>query len=70
MSLQEYYLARHQLKISEKMEITNEDMEELREILKLAEDEGILSRNKEMVNFLKKKGVKLREYKWTELMAS
>ena len=52
------------------MNVTNEEMDELKEILTLIEDEGILFQNKMMDSFLRKRGIKLREYKWTELIAS
>ena len=52
------------------MNVINEDIEELKEIIQFSKDENILDGNKEMVSFLRKKGVKLREYKWTELIAS
>ena len=46
------------------------NLEELEEMACLLEEEGILKLNKEMVVQLRKRGVKLREFRWNEVEAS
>ena len=44
--------------------------EELEELAYLMESENLLQVNKEISLHLRKKGIKLREFKWNELEAS
>ena len=46
------------------------NLEELEEMARLLEEEGMLRLNKEIVMQLRKRGVKLREFRWNELEAS
>ena len=46
------------------------NLEELEEMTYLLKEEGILKLNKEMVVQLRKRGVKLREFRWNEVEAS
>lgn len=46
------------------------NLEELEEMTNLLEEESMLKLNKELVMQLRKRGVKLREFKWNELEAS
>ncbi len=46
------------------------NLEELEEVARLLEEEDMLRLNKEIVMQLRKRGVKLREFRWNELEAS
>lgn len=46
------------------------NLEELEEIARLLDEEGMLRLNKEIITHLRKRGVKLREFRWNELEAS
>ncbi|MBU0627958.1 MAG: hypothetical protein KKC75_02120 [Nanoarchaeota archaeon] len=46
------------------------NIEELEEMAYLMESENILEINKQVTTHLRKKGIKLREFKWKELEAS
>jgi len=46
------------------------NLEELEELAYLMESENLLQLNKEISTHLKKRGIKLREFKWNELEAS
>lgn len=45
-------------------------IEELEEMAYLLESENLLELNKEISMHLRKRGIKLREFKWNELEAS
>ena len=45
-------------------------IEELEEMAYLVESDNILKINREVATHLRKKGIKLREFKWNELEAS
>lgn len=45
-------------------------IEELEELAYLLESKNLLELNKEISTHLRKRGVKLREFKWNELEAS
>ncbi len=45
-------------------------IEEIEELAYLMESENLLELNKEISTHLKKRGIKLREFKWNELEAS
>ena len=45
-------------------------IEEIEELASLLEEENMLELNKEITVQLKKRGIKLREFKWNELEAS
>lgn len=63
MSWQESY--------SEKIQVKRKmNIEELEEMAYLMESENILEINKEVTTHLRKRGIKLREFKWKELEAS
>ena len=46
------------------------NLAELEEMASLLEEEDMLRLNKEIIVHLRKRGVKLREFKWNELEAS
>lgn len=46
------------------------NIEELEELAYLLESENLLKLNKEISMHLRKRGIKLREFKWNELEAS
>jgi|TARA_Y100000310_G_C20264571_1_gene615217 hypothetical protein len=46
------------------------NIEELEEMAYLLESENLLELNKEITLHLRKRGIKLREFKWNELEAS
>jgi len=46
------------------------NVEELEELAYLMEAEGMAELNKEISTHLRKRGIKLREFKWNELEAS
>ena len=46
------------------------NLEELEEMAGLLEEENMVRLNKEMILHLRKRGVKLREFRWNELEAS
>lgn len=46
------------------------NLEELEELAYLLESENLVELNKKISTHLKKRGVKLREFKWNELEAS
>ena len=45
-------------------------LEELEELAYLLESENLMELNKEISTHLRKRGIKLREFKWKELEAS
>ena len=56
---------------SEKIQVKRKmNIEELEEMAYLMESENILEINKEVTTHLRKRGIKLREFKWKELEAS
>ena len=46
------------------------NLEEIEEMAYLMESENMLKLNKEISTHLRKRGIKLREFKWNELEAS
>lgn len=46
------------------------NIEEVEELAYLMESESLLELNKEISSHLRKRGIKLREFKWKELEAS
>ncbi len=46
------------------------NIEELEELAYLMESENLMELNKEISTHLRKRGIKLREFKWKELEAS
>ena len=46
------------------------NIEELEELAYLVESENLMELNKEISTHLRKRGIKLREFKWKELEAS
>jgi len=46
------------------------NLNELKELANLIEEENMLKLNREVITQLRKRGIKLREFRWNELEAS
>ncbi|MBW2974644.1 hypothetical protein KY366_02905 [Candidatus Woesearchaeota archaeon] len=46
------------------------NLEQMEELAYMAESENILQLNREISTHLRKRGIKIREFKWNELAAS
>ena len=47
-----------------------EELEELNDLVDFFENEALVEENKKVSKLLMKRGIKIREHKWTELEAS